>query len=160
QTRARAAPCALETTVLTCAQSSVGVSRRGCGDTGARPAADSNRMALISELRYPTSWYAKIITAFLALIFFALLAMATIGGFLLYGIVSPPHGRSEIDTQSFPGHPEGVSFNPPSGGSREGWFFPGLKTAPTIILCHGYQSTRGDLLTLVSALQDHQYNVF
>lgn len=117
-------------------------------------------MALISELRYPTRWYARVITAFLALIFFALLATATIGGFLLYGILSPPHGRSEIDTQSFPGHPEGVSFSAPSGGSREGWFFPGLKTAPTIILCHGYQSTRGDLLTLVSALQDHQYNVF
>src|SRR5208282_1795942 len=26
--------------------------------------------------------------------------------------------------------------------------------------CHGYQSSRGELLTLVSALQDHQYNVF
>jgi pimeloyl-ACP methyl ester carboxylesterase len=28
------------------------------------------------------------------------------------------------------------------------------------LLCHGYQSSRGELLTLVSALQDHQYNVF
>jgi pimeloyl-ACP methyl ester carboxylesterase len=28
------------------------------------------------------------------------------------------------------------------------------------VLCHGYQSSRGELLTLVSALQDHQYNVF
>jgi hypothetical protein len=44
--------------------------------------------------------------------------------------------------------------------SRKGWFFPGLRGAPTIILCHGYQSSRGELLTLVSALQDHQYNVF
>ena len=43
-------------------------------------------------------------------------------------------------------------------GSRQ--FFPGLRGAPTIILCHGYQSSRGELLTLVSALQDHQYNVF
>ena len=28
------------------------------------------------------------------------------------------------------------------------------------MLCHGYSSSRGELLTLVSALQDHQYNVF
>jgi len=35
-----------------------------------------------------------------------------------------------------------------------------LRGAPTIILCHGYESSRGELLTLESALQDHQYNVF
>jgi pimeloyl-ACP methyl ester carboxylesterase len=29
-----------------------------------------------------------------------------------------------------------------------------------VILLHGYESSRGELLTLVSALQDHQYNVF
>jgi pimeloyl-ACP methyl ester carboxylesterase len=44
--------------------------------------------------------------------------------------------------------------------SRDGWFFPGLKTAPTIVLCPAYQSSRAELLTLASALQDHQYNVF
>ncbi len=117
-------------------------------------------MALVSELRYPTSWYAKLITATLALIFFALLATATISGFLLYRIVSPVQSRSEIDTRGFPGHPDVVLFTVPGVGSREGWFFPGLKTAPTILLCHGYQSNRGELLTLVTALQDHQYNVF
>jgi pimeloyl-ACP methyl ester carboxylesterase len=53
-----------------------------------------------------------------------------------------------------------VEFEVPGLGKREGWFFPGLRGAPTIILCHGYESSRGELLTLVSALQDHQYNVF
>jgi pimeloyl-ACP methyl ester carboxylesterase len=117
-------------------------------------------MGLISELRYPTRWYAKLITATLALVFFALLATATISGFLLYRIVSPVQSRDDINTRDFPGHPDVVTFTVPGVGSREGWFFPGLKTAPTIILCHGYQSHRGELLTLVSALQDHQYNVF
>jgi pimeloyl-ACP methyl ester carboxylesterase len=117
-------------------------------------------MALISELRYPTKWYAKLIAAVLALVFFVLLATATISGFLVYRIVSPAHSRSDINVQAFPGRPNVVTFNVPGVGSREGWFFPGLKTAPTIILCHGYQSDRGELLTLVTALQDHQYNVF
>jgi pimeloyl-ACP methyl ester carboxylesterase len=63
---------------------------------------------------------------------------------------------------SFPGRPDEVEFAVPGvkQGERKGWFFPGLRGAPTIILCHGYQSSRGELLTLVSALQDHQYNVF
>jgi predicted alpha/beta-fold hydrolase len=62
---------------------------------------------------------------------------------------------------SFPGRPEVLEFEVPGGlGKREGWFFPGLRGAPTIILCHGYESSRGELLTLESALQDHQYNVF
>lgn len=117
-------------------------------------------MGVLSELRYPTTWYAKLVTAILALIYFGLLAVTTVSGFLLFRIISPPHSRPEIDTQAFPGHPLAVSFGVPGVGNREGWFFPGLKTAPTIILCHGYESNRGELLTLVAALQDHQYNVF
>src|SRR5574337_1878362 len=117
-------------------------------------------MAFLSEIRYPTKWYARLITAALAVIFFAILATGTISGFLLYRIVSPVRSRPEINTRNFPGHPTVVSFTVPGLGRREGWFFPGLKTAPTIVLCHGYQSNRGELLTLVSALQDHQYNVF
>ncbi len=117
-------------------------------------------MGLISELRYPTKWYAKLITAALAMVFFALLATATISGFLLYRILSPAQSRAEINTKDFPGHPDEVSFSVPGIGQRNGWFFPGLKSAPTIILCHGYQANRGELLTLVTSLQDNHFNVF
>lgn len=117
-------------------------------------------MALISELRYPTKWYAKLITAALALLVFVLLAATAVSGFLVYRIVSPAQSRAEINTKDFPGRPDAVWFTVPGLGTREGWFFPGLRTAPTVILCHGYQSNRGELLTLVTALQDHQYNVF
>lgn len=117
-------------------------------------------MNIISELRYPTKWYGKLLTAAVALLFFAMLSSAAISGFLVYRIVSPPRTRSDINTRDFPGRPETVTFTVPGAGSREGWFFPGLRGAPTIVLCHGYQSNRGVLLTLASALQDHQYNVF
>ncbi len=117
-------------------------------------------MGFLSEFRYPTKWYSKLVSAVLALIFFALLSTATISGVLLYRIVSPSRSRAEINIKDFPGRPEVVSFTVPGVGPRDGWFFPGLKTAPTIILCHGYQSDRGELLTLVTALQDNQYNVF
>jgi uncharacterized protein len=117
-------------------------------------------MSIFYELRYPTKWYMKLVTAVLALIFFAVLATAAIAGFLVYRIVKPQRTSSEIDMESFPGKPDLVDFEVAGIGTRHGWFFPGLRGAPTIVLCHGYGSSRGELLTLVSALQDHQYNVF
>jgi pimeloyl-ACP methyl ester carboxylesterase len=117
-------------------------------------------MHIFSELRYPSRWYTKLLMLFLALAFFGVLATAAIAGFLVYRIVKPQRSSTEISLASFPGRPEIVDFEVPELGKREGWFFPGLRHAPTIILCHGYESSRGELLTLVSALQDHQYNAF
>lgn len=117
-------------------------------------------MSILYELRYPTKWYAKLAMAVLALIVFVVLATAAIAGFLVYRIVKPQRSTSDINMDSFPGKPDALEFTVPQLGARHGWFFPGLRGAPTIVLCHGYGSNRGELLTLVSALQDHQYNVF
>src|SRR5260370_31809464 len=118
-------------------------------------------MHILFELSYPCKWYTKLLTALLALAFFAVLATTAIAGFLVYRIVKPQRASTEINMASFPGRPEVLTFDVPGGlGQREGWFFPGLRGAPTIVLCHGYESSRGELLTLESALQDHQYNVF
>ena len=117
-------------------------------------------MSILYELRYPTKWYMKLLTAVLALVFFVVLATAAIAGFLVYRIVKPQRTSSEIDMNSFPGKPDAMEFNVAELGARHGWFFPGLRGAPAIVLFHGYGSSRGELLTLVSALQDHQYNVF
>jgi pimeloyl-ACP methyl ester carboxylesterase len=117
-------------------------------------------MSFLSEFRNPTRWYAKLLAAILSLVFFTLLANGTIAGFLLYRILSPIRSPAETISSDFPGRPETITFNVPGQGPRQAWFFPGLKSAPTIILCHGYQSSRSELLTLESALQEHQYNVF
>src|SRR5262250_3437345 len=117
-------------------------------------------MSIFFELRYPTKWYTKLFTAIVAIAFFVGLATLAIAGFLVYRIVKPQRTSSEINMNTFPGRPDAVQFSVSGLGSREGWFFPGLRGAPTIVLCHGYESSRGELLTLVSALQDHQYNVF
>src|SRR5215470_10180848 len=118
-------------------------------------------MSILFELRYPTKWYTKLFTALVAVIFFAGLATLAIAGFLVYRIVKPTRTSTEINMSTFPGRPDAVQFDAPGpNGHREGWFFPGFRGAPTVILCHGYESSKGELLTLVSALQDHQYNVF
>src|SRR5277367_587796 len=117
-------------------------------------------MSIIDELRYPRRRYTKLLTVVLALLFFAVLATLAISAVLTYWIVKPQRTSSEINMASFPGRPDEVEFTVPGSPARKGWFFPGLRGAPTIVLCHGYESSRGELLTLVSALQDHQYNVF
>jgi pimeloyl-ACP methyl ester carboxylesterase len=116
-------------------------------------------MGFISEFRHPKAWYSKLVIAILALSFFGLLAASAISGYVVYRIVLPARSHSEIDLQNFPGHPQVLAYSVAGEGQRDGWFFPGLKSAPTVILCPGYQSSRGELLTLASALQDHQYNV-
>jgi hypothetical protein len=117
-------------------------------------------MRLFSELRNPTTWSTKLLLILIALVFFGVLATTAIAGFLVYRIVKPQRTSTEISMSSFPGRPENMEFQVPELGKREAWFFPGLRGAATIVLCHGYGSSRGELLTLVSALQDHQYNVF
>jgi pimeloyl-ACP methyl ester carboxylesterase len=117
-------------------------------------------MANFTEFRAPMRWYIKLLTAVSALLFFTLLATVVIAGFLVYRIVKPQRTSSEINLDSFPGRPDEVDFSTPDVGNRAGLFFPGFRGAATIVLCHGYGSSRGELLTLVSALQDHEYNVF
>src|SRR5947207_9613074 len=118
-------------------------------------------MQILYELRYPSRLSTKILMALMALVFFAVLATTAIAGFLVYRIVKPQRSSTEINMASFPGVPWVLELFVPGGAEkREGWFFPGLRGAATIILCHGYESSRGELLTLESALQDHQYNVF
>jgi len=117
-------------------------------------------MAVLSELRYPTTRPAKVVSALLAIILFGFVSIATVAGFLLYQIVKPTHSTSSYDLNVMMGRPIPFSFSIPGQPGREGWFFPGLRGAPTIVVCHGYLSQRADVLTLVSALQDHQFNVF
>ena len=115
-------------------------------------------MAIAFELR--NSRLAKIISGLLALFLFALVSVATISGFVLYQIVHPPRNPANIDVDIMMGHPTTLSFPVAGGASRDGLFFPGLRGAPTIIVCHGYGAQRSDVLTLATALQEHQFNVF
>jgi pimeloyl-ACP methyl ester carboxylesterase len=117
-------------------------------------------MDITSELRYPTKWYSKLVVAVIAISFFALLSSTAVSIFLLYRILSPTRSEVEISQTDFPGRPEEFSFSVPGESGHAGWFFPGFKGAATIILCHGYGSSRGELLTLATSLQDRQYNVF
>jgi len=115
-------------------------------------------MGFNSEFRSPTRWYSKLAIAFLAVAFFAILAASAVSGYLLSRILRPiAHAQGTL--ADLPGHPERMSYQDPIKGPRTAWFFPGLKSAPSVVLSSGYRWSGGELLTLASALQDHQYNV-
>jgi hypothetical protein len=117
------------------------------------------RMNLSSEVRHPTRWYSKLIAAALALVVFTLLATGVVAAYLVYHILAPVKGSESLDLANLPGRPEDFSYEVAGLGTREGWFFAGLKSSPTIILCPGYLAGREELLPLATGLQDHGYNV-
>lgn len=117
-------------------------------------------MPVLSELRYPTTRSAKVFSGLLAIVLFAVVAISTISGFLLYQILKPARSPASFDLNVMMGHPTTFSFPAPDGSKQDGWFFPGLRGAPTIIVSHGYLSQRSDVLTLAAALQQHEFNAF
>lgn len=117
-------------------------------------------MAVFSEIRYPTTTVAKVLSVILALLIFGFATVATTSIFLVYQILHPARNPNPMNLDVMMGHPSTFDFQVPGGSSHQGWFFPGLRGAPAIIVCHGYLSQRSEVLTLVTALQDHEFNVF
>jgi uncharacterized protein len=117
-------------------------------------------MAVLAELRYPTTRVAKVFSGLFALVLFCFVAITAISGFLIYQMVRPARTPASFDLTVMMGHPTSFSFPLADGSTREGWFFPGLRGAPTIVVAHGYRQQRADVLTLVTALQEQQFNAF
>ena len=111
-------------------------------------------------MRDSTSRLARILSGLLALLVFGFVSIAAVSGYLLYEIVRPVRTAANFDLSVMMGHPTTFWFPVAGGAKREGWFFPGLRDAPTVVVCHGYMSQRADVLTLVSSLQDHGFNAF
>jgi len=89
------------------------------------------------------------------------IALIGVGGALTYHVVTRQNAVEDVTPQSYllssylP-----LNFTDPSGGEHEGWLLLGLRHAPVIILCHGYDSNRSDLLSLGTILRDNHFNVY
>ncbi len=117
-------------------------------------------MDFLDDLRDSRTTTGKLFLTVVVLLLLSLLVILAISGFVLHGVLWPDRGASGVDLKKMLSPPDVVSFTRPGGGVQDGWLFPGLSTAPVIILCHGYGRQRSDLLTLITPLQEHQYNVF
>lgn len=117
-------------------------------------------MDLLEELRDPSSSIRGALTLLLLLAVLLALVCACIAGYLDYRMLHPPRNRAAITQEDLLQHVTNVQFTLPGYGARDGWFFPGLRGAPVLILCHGYKWQRSDVLTLATTLEENQYNVF
>jgi len=91
--------------------------------------------------------------------------LAIIGFFLLislwgfYTAIRPPKILSAITPKELGFEYEDVSFTTEDGLVLRGWFIPSQQlAAKTIILLHGYPADKGNILPIVSFLQD-RYNL-
>jgi pimeloyl-ACP methyl ester carboxylesterase len=117
-------------------------------------------MTLIEEIRHPSTQASSIVVIFSFLLLLIVLLAAGIAASVDYRMLHPVSSATEMTPENLLGHTTVVQYTVSGLGLREGWFFPGLRSAPVLILCHGYRSQRGDVLTLATTLQENQYNVF
>src|SRR5271155_2133680 len=117
-------------------------------------------MDLFEELRDPSSPIRGALTLLLLLIVLLVFVCAGIATYLDYRMLHPVSTGTALTPEDMLGHISVVQYTVPGMGSRDGWFFPGLRGAPILILCHGYRWQRGDVVTLATTLAENQYNVF
>jgi len=89
------------------------------------------------------------------------IVLVGVSGFLTYRVVTTRNDTETITPASYLlSNFESVNFTNPAGEEHEGWLLLGLKGAPVIVLCHGYNSNRSELLPLGTLLRDNHFNVY
>jgi pimeloyl-ACP methyl ester carboxylesterase len=95
----------------------------------------------------------------LALVLLAVLAGA--GAFLTYSIVTTRNDTENVTPSSYLlSSYETVNFTDRHGAEHEGWLLRGLRGAPVIILNHGFNSNRSELLSLGILLRENHFTVY
>jgi pimeloyl-ACP methyl ester carboxylesterase len=90
-----------------------------------------------------------------------LVVLICAGAFLTYHITTAHDAIEDVTPASYLlSSYENVNFSDSDGGDHQGWLLIGLRGAPVIILCHGYDSNRSALLSLGTALQANHFNVY
>jgi len=103
----------------------------------------------------------RLVLVFFILLVVIFLALAGVGAGLTYYVTTTTNSQEAVNPQSYLlSSYISLNFTDRSGGEHEGWLLLGLRGAPVIILCHGYDSNRSDLLSLGSVLRDNHYNVY
>lgn len=78
--------------------------------------ARAYRMAVLSELRYPTTRIAKLLSGLFAIALFLFVSVAAVSGFLLYQMLRSTRVTSNVDLNVMMGHPVAFSFPTANGG--------------------------------------------
>lgn len=90
-----------------------------------------------------------------------LVVLVGAAGFFTFRITTQHNDTENVTPGSFLlTNFENVSFTDLQGGVHDGWLLRGLKGAPVIILCPGYESNRSELLSLGAVLQENHFNIY
>ena len=118
-------------------------------------------VAVAAPSRFFGELAGRMVRAVLILAVVLVLALGGLSVFLLYNIVTAANPSETVTPQtSFQSNYVALSFTDSRGGEHDGWLLVGLKGAPAIILCHGYNSNRSELLSLGSVLRQNHFNVY
>jgi len=89
------------------------------------------------------------------------IAVGGVGGFISYKILAERNDAERITPDAiFQTSYVNLAFADAMGREHDGWLLVGLQGAPAIILCHGYDSNRSELLVLGNLLQANHFNAY
>lgn len=114
-----------------------------------------------SPSRLSPAWIRRLIGGILILGAGMFAVLIGVGFFLTYRITTAHDNIENVTPASYLlASYENLNFTDARGGEHEGWLLVGLKGAPVVILCHGYNSNRSELLSLGTTLQSNHFNVY
>ena len=87
-----------------------------------------------------------------------LILLGTGAGFMVYKMTHPETALEALTPTNFLLAYSELRWKAPSGREISGWWMPGIRGAPAVILCHGYGSNRSEVLGVASTLRENGYN--
>lgn len=118
-------------------------------------------VAVAAPSRFPTELVVRLVRTVLIVAIILVIVLAAAGGFLAYRIATTRNDTENVTPLSYLlSNYENLNFTDHAGGEHEGWLLLGLKGAPVIFLCHGYNSNRSELLSLGTVLRENHFNVY
>ena len=121
----------------------------------------ARRRTMEAPAAYSAGVIRKLIITLAILALVVLLVLVGASSFLTYRVVTARNNVENITPANYLlSNFEPVNFTDHLGGEHEGWLLLGLKGAPVIVLCHGYNSNRSEMLPLGTLLRDNHFNVY
>lgn len=117
--------------------------------------------AAAAPSRFPSELLLRVLRFTLILVGVLVIVLASAGGFLTYRILTARNDTEAVSPASYLlSNYDNMSFTDRQNGEHEGWLLLGLKGAPVIFLCHGYESNRSEMLSLGTILRENHFNVY
>lgn len=118
-------------------------------------------IAVAVPSRVPTGLIVRLLLVVVILVVVAAVVLSAAGGFLTYRIVTESNTTENLAPDSFLlSNYESLNFTDKRGEEHAGWLLRGLKGGPVVILSHGYDSNRSEMLSLATVLQERHFNVY